>query len=82
MLNYGKPYALRSCSIRQNNLYPRNDSVFITPEEIEKYYYPNGFSNFKLEGRTFSELDTLLNLVRYMVKPEYQFHVISLLMQE
>ena len=81
MLNYGKPYALRSCSIEHNNLYPRNDSVFISPEEIDNYYYPNGFTNFKLEGRTFSELDALLNLVRYMVKPEYQFYIISQLMQ-
>lgn len=79
-LNYGKPYSLKSCSIKSNNFFPRNDSVVITPEEINDYYLPNGFTNFKIEGRTFSPLDACINLVKYTVKPEYQFFVLSEIM--
>lgn len=80
-LNYGKPYTMRNCSITTSNIFPKENSVVITPEEIEQYYLPNGFSNFKLEGRTFSPLDACINLVKYTVKPKYQFYVISEIMK-
>lgn len=79
-LNYGKPYAMRNCFITKNNLFPFENSVIIQPNEIKDYYEPQGFSNFKLEGRTFSALDTLLNLTKYTVKPEYLYFVISSVM--
>jgi hypothetical protein len=31
-----------------------------------------GFSNFKLEGRTLTDLEVLMNIAKYMIKPEYQ----------
>ena len=79
-LNYGKLYSMKSCAIEHKNLYPVQNKVVINPEEIENYYYPNGFNNFKLEGRTFPAIEHLLNLVKYMVKPEYQMYVIAQLM--
>lgn len=81
MLNYGKPYAMRSCIINGSCLLPIDNNVIITPEEIENYYSPQGFSNFKIEGRTFPPLDLLLNLVKYTVKPEYSYFVISSVMR-
>jgi hypothetical protein len=68
---------MRGCYITYNNLYPFQNSVIITPEEINEYYEPNGFSYFKLEGRSFSATSHLCNLVKYMVKPEYQLYVIA-----
>lgn len=75
-LNYGKHFNMRGCYITHNNLYPVHNSVVITPEEIEKYH-ENGFSYFKLEGRSFPPIMHLNNLVKYMVKPEYQLFIIA-----
>lgn len=75
-LNYGKPFAMRGCYITYNNLYPFKNNVIITPEELKDYYEPNDFSYFKLEGRSFSAISHLCNLVKYMVKPEYHLYVI------
>lgn len=71
---------MKNCAIEHKNLYPVQNKVVINPEEIDDYYYPNGFNNFKLEGRTFPVIEHLLNLVKYMVKPEYQMYVIAQLM--
>lgn len=35
-----------------------------------------GFSNFKLEGRTLTDLEVLLNIAKYMIKPQYQMQFI------
>lgn len=83
-LTYGRPYATQDCPIVSNTLGPdqmcsRNN---LTPEEIYKDYVPNGFVNFKLEGRTLGVVENLCNYVRYMVKPEYQLFVINLLLNE
>ena len=79
-LNYGKLYNMKNCAIEHKNLYPTQNKLVINPEEIDDYYYPNGFNNFKLEGRTFPVIEHLLNLVKYMVKSEYQMYVIAQLM--
>ena len=76
-LNYGKPFAMRGCYITYNNLYPFKNNVIITPEELKDYYEPNDFSYFKLEGRSFSAISHLCNLIKYMVKPEYHLYVIA-----
>lgn len=78
-LNYMKEYLVPGCSIKENTLHPLTMSYQnnISPEEIWNYYVPNGFSMFKLEGRSLSHLEFYLNCIRYLVKPEYQFYLIS-----
>jgi hypothetical protein len=81
-LNYLKTYTLPKCGITDNTLsntaqhYTNN----ISPEEILTTYAPKGFSMFKLEGRTLDSQEVLLNYVRYMIKPEHQFWVLSKLL--
>lgn len=75
-LNYGKAYNI-SCPIQNSTLHPNacNSRNNLTPEEIYNIYSPKGFQYYKLEGRTLSYSEVLLNYIRYMVKPEYQFFV-------
>ena len=49
--------------------------AFIGIEDIQNYYLPKGFSNFKLEGRTLGSAIVLEFLLYYMTKPEYQLKV-------
>ena len=83
-LSYGKNYATAGCPITFNTLHPNsfNSVNNLTPDEIYNKYAPQGFINFKLEGRTLGILENLLNYVRYMVKPEYQMFVIDLIIGE
>lgn len=83
-LNLGKKYKIPSCIIQHNTLHPANNNSKnnLTPQEIFDTYYPMGFYNFKLEGRTLSDLEVLLNYVKYMVKPEYQLFVTNVVMEE
>ena len=78
-LNYGKTFVLNFCTIPGNNLYPYEEQqkVQISPRELRDWYAPNGFSHFKLEGRTFKFFEHLGNLIYYMVKPEYQLFVFT-----
>ncbi len=48
---------------------------FIGIEDIQKIYVPNGFSNFKIEGRGLGSAVVLEFLLYYMAKPEYQLNV-------
>lgn len=48
---------------------------FIGIEEIQKIYMPNGFSHFKIEGRSLGSAIILEFLLYYMTKPEYQLNV-------
>ncbi len=48
---------------------------FIGLEEIRKAYLPNGFSHFKIEGRSLGSAIVLEFLLYYMTKPEYQLKV-------
>ncbi len=48
---------------------------FIGIEEIQKTYLPNGFSHFKIEGRSLGSAVILEFLLYYMTKPEYQLNV-------
>lgn len=75
---YGKKYVMNDCLINHGSLYPRNYSHNFSNEEI-KEYYENGFSYFKLEGRNFADLEAVLNLVKYLIKPEYIYCTISYL---
>ena len=48
---------------------------FIGIEDIQKNYLPNGFSQFKIEGRSLGSAVVLEFLLYYMIKPEYQLKV-------
>lgn len=48
---------------------------FIGIKDIRDIYMPNGFSNFKLEGRSLGSAMILEFLLYYMVKPECQLKV-------
>ena len=48
---------------------------FIGIEDIRKTYMPNGFSQFKIEGRSLGSAVVLEFLLYYMTKPEYQLKV-------
>ena len=50
-------------------------SAFIGIDDIKNIYLPNGFSNFKIEGRGLGTAMLLEFLLYYLVKPEYQMHV-------
>ena len=42
----------------------------ITPDEIWNKYVPMGFTQFKIEGRTFDLFNLLEHYLYYMAKPE------------
>lgn len=48
---------------------------FIGIEDINNWYLPNGFSNFKIEGRSLGSAIVLEFLLYYMTKPQYQLRV-------
>lgn len=49
--------------------------AFISVEDIKNIYLPNGFTNFKIEGRSLGSAVVLEMLLYYMVKPKYQLIV-------
>ncbi len=48
---------------------------FIGIRDIQETYLPNGFSQFKIEGRSLGSAVVLEFLLYYMTKPEYQLKV-------
>jgi hypothetical protein len=78
-INYLQQYQMPGCNIKECTIHPStlNYCNHISPKEIENIYAPKGFSMFKLEGRTLPPIETFLNYVRYLIKPEYQFSVIQ-----
>lgn len=50
-------------------------SAFIGIEDIQNWYLPNGFTNFKIEGRTLGSAVVLEMLLYYLVKTEHQLEV-------
>ena len=48
---------------------------FISIRDIQDIYLPNGFSHFKIEGRSLGSAVILEFLLYYMTKPEYQLKV-------
>lgn len=48
---------------------------FIGIDDIREIYVPNGFNNFKIEGRSLGSAVILEMLLYYMTKPEYQIIV-------
>ena len=52
-----------------------NNPGFIGIDGIQNVYLPNGFSHFKIEGRSLGSAMILEFLLYYMTKPEYQLRV-------
>ena len=48
---------------------------FISTEDILTRYLPQGFTNFKIEGRGLGSAIVLEFLLYYLVKPEHQLEV-------
>lgn len=53
----------------------KNNPSFISIDDIQNIYLPNGFSNFKIEGRNLKSLVIVEFLLYYLTKPEYQLLV-------
>lgn len=52
-----------------------NNPGFISVDDIKNIYLKNGFSNFKIEGRSLGSAIVLEFILYYMVKLEYQLKV-------
>jgi len=79
-LTYGKPYSMsRECRIKESTFHPSSIKYqsTITREMILDKYVPMGYTNFKLEGRTWSFIDVLLTYAKYFIKPEYEFEFLT-----
>ena len=48
---------------------------FIGTDDIRNTYMPNGFSQFKIEGRSLGSAVILEFLLYYMTKPAYHLNV-------
>lgn len=79
-LQYGRKYQMEECNIRYSGIHPKvlSQPNNITVNEIYNYYEPLGFSYFKIEGRTWSDMDLILTYANFMVKPDQQLYFISL----
>lgn len=78
--NLGEDCADHICvSPRAERGYRFSDAMrnpgFIGIEDIQRAYMPNGFSHFKIEGRSLGSAIILEFLLYYMTKPEYQLNV-------
>jgi hypothetical protein len=59
------------CEFQCQNIYNTlGYSTHISPDSIYEKYVPMGFNQFKLEGRTNTDVSVLESIVYYMVKPE------------
>ena len=79
-LQHGRKYQMEECNIRYNGIHPKilSQPNNITVNEIYNYNEPLGFSYFKIEGRTWSDMDLILTYANFMVKPDQQLYFISL----
>lgn len=69
------PYEIKDfgCKFPTKNFYDIFESNKVIPvEELYNKYVPMGYNQFKLEGRTNSDMYVLESYVYYMVKPEYK----------
>jgi collagenase-like PrtC family protease len=78
--NLGEDCAEHICvSPEANRGYRFSDAMknpgFIGIEDIQKKYLPNGFSHYKIEGRSLGSAVVLEFLLHYMTKPEHQLKV-------
>lgn len=61
------------CEYMNNTIYDITSyQTYVSPQDIFEKYLPMGFNNFKIEGRTVSDVTLLETYIHYMVKPEYR----------
>lgn len=64
---------LESCPFGQRGVFDiRNLRTHISPDDIWEKYVPMGFEQFKIEGRSSSNLNIAETYMYYMAKPEYR----------
>lgn len=64
---------LEGCRFAQRGTFEiRKLSTHISPDDIWEKYVPMGFEQFKIEGRTSSNLNIAETYMYYMAKPEYR----------
>lgn len=64
------------CDYACQNIYNTTGyPTHISPEAIYEKYLPMGYNQFKLEGRTNSDMSVLESYIYYMVKPEFKDRV-------
>lgn len=78
-LNYGKKYNMSYCSMAEDQYNPldKNSKFHLDYQKIKEIYEPLNFSHYKIEGRTWNDLDLLLTYCEYLIKPEYRNCVLS-----
>ncbi|MBR3680014.1 MAG: hypothetical protein IKL87_07405 [Oscillospiraceae bacterium] len=60
-----------NCPSKGNNIYDsKKCSHHISPDAIWNQYLPMGFRQFKIEGRTASQLFLIENYMYYLIRPE------------
>lgn len=65
------PQNFRACPYSQRGVFDiRKLKTHITPDDIWEKYIPMGFEQFKIEGRTASQLNVIETYMYYMAKPE------------
>ena len=73
-LNYGRPYHMEYCNIQ--GMGSSEKKHHLTYDLIREKYEPLGLTHFKLEGRTWDDIDLIIALCNYMVKPEHRSTVL------
>lgn len=75
----GKPFNVKDypdmpetdCPFANRDIFDIKDlSTHISPDDIWEKYVPMGFNQFKIEGRTSTNLNLIETYLYYMVKPE------------
>ena len=80
-LSYGKKYDLPTCGIKSNTLDPLLEKGNnLSPDEIFNKYVPNGFINFKIEGRTLSSNEMALNYAKFLTPSENNLFITQVLL--
>lgn len=65
------PQNFRACPFSQRGIFDiRGLKTHISPDDIWEKYIPMGFEQFKIEGRTASQLNVIETYMYYMAKPE------------
>ena len=77
-INYGLKYQMEHCRIQTSSLHPtaQHYKNNFMPEQIFEEYEPNGFTYFKIEGRTWPDIELICTYANYLVKPEYKLFFI------
>lgn len=73
-----KPF---SCPFNTSLESGMNEKTYISKDALYNKYMPMGFSNFKLEGRTYTHTAMIEEYIKFMVKPECAEEVRSILKQ-